>query len=641
MSTHFETVRASTATDCTNLRAIAGLPLSEIAAIAHLPDRQSWPQFISLAGGKLSLRHFGASTVREAARYPFEFVLTWISRSRASTYSNILAVPDLELLRHVVSFGCISILVSVLAGCAGGTNGTGSLIKDASQKATQVIGALKSQIAVDSGGSTPVSGQTSIPTASDTVKPTSGISKSANVIVSNAPDKQQKTQFLHPKEPSQLMEQKWNGWVQCLDWNRYQGTLRMTLQDVGPITTRPGRLNLPSRVVGTIEMGNENELLAAATVSGIYDWYDHSFDLKVTTWRLKNKFSHFAYDRISASARSIDDQRIMKGELTAFGCGNFKMSAYPELAAALITAGQKSADADQARSNAATVARNAKRLEEALASTHYVSAKTGEFIDCLFWNMKLDEQGKTRRYCKSTGEEMVKRYYVDPKMKRYSIDGRGEAYMEAIGLKLPELANKQTEIGLNPQDFVWSEPFPVKDVNNSSRAVYVVLGCRRSQYYCAPTFQYSDAVLVVNEMSTANIWLVNQETGMSRVCRVLKNRLECVRPKAKMGENFNEIFIWPSGALNPLFAVNELTTRNFDWANLTDQQRVAEGARITQANREFMESLMQIARTVTGAGTSKPDTRNQDDKDWAARQNRAFDWASEKAGRDPSRYTGY
>jgi hypothetical protein len=443
--------------------------------------------------------------------------------------------------------------------------------------------------------------------------------------------------------PSIFAGQQWAGRARC---GVNDVLTRLRIDSVGPAEVRPRILYTWTVVTATFEYGPVDKPLGVLTVKGDFMIEGKRFDLKPQAWVSggppKGMIGFFGlFGSISA-----DNQVFRHANLSAISCDDFSMSADPERAAALIAAGQKRADTVQAGLNAAIAARKAKYLEETLTRTHYVSAKTGEIVDnCIFWNMKLDDQGKTRRFCKPTGEEIVTRYYVDPRMKRYSMDGRGEAYMDAMGLKLSELNSKQTEIGLNSPDFVWSEPFPVKDVNNSSRSVYIVLGCRRSQYYCAPTFQHADAIFLVDDVTaTANIWMVNQETGMSRVCRVLMSRVECVRPKAMMGQSFNEIFTWPSGSANPFYFIKDFTSRNFDWANLTDKQRVEEGARITKTHLEFIEGMKLFAKTITAAGmptaNSDTSTGSEEYKAWARRQDNAFDWASQKRGRDPSRYTG-
>jgi hypothetical protein len=407
---------------------------------------------------------------------------------------------------------------------------------------------------------------------------------------------------------------------------------------VGPREKRSNSNWTYSEVTARFEYGPVENPIGVASFRGKYMIEGKSLDLDRGEWISRPTNNTLALFKLSGTISR--DNRVLSGRsLAAIACAEFSMASDPGRADELIASGQQKADERQSHRDAQLAKRQAQELEKDKTRTHLVSVKTGEPVRCPTWQKSVDENGKTRRFC--NGEEVMTKYYLDPKMKRHAIGGRGKAYMEAMGLKFADLSNKMKATDLLFSDLVWSEPIIVRDVNGYAPPVNIVLGCRTKMYYCSPTFQYADAVFLVDESYTLGVWFVNQETGMAQSCRISKEGLNCIRPEKKLGESFNEVFIWPSGIVNPLFAVNEQVKRSFEWARFNDKERAAETARIQRVNKEFFEMIRGVAEAAF-ASKKEEDCDNdcQSHRDWADRQNRAGDWASRERGRQPDQYRG-
>ena len=385
------------------------------------------------------------------------------------------------------------------------------------------------------------------------------------------------------------------------------------------------------------EYGPVEKPIGIASFRGKYMIEGKSLNLDRGEWIAKPGGNTLALFRLSGTISR--DNRILSGRsLDAIACDEFSMASDPVLADGLIASGQQKADARQSEREAQVAKRQAQELENDKTRTHLVSVKTGEPVRCPTWQKSVDENGKTRRFC--NGEEVMMKYYLDPRMKRYAIGDRGKSYMEALGLKFDDLSSRMKTIDLASSDFVWSEPIVVRDSNGYVPPVNIVLGCRTKMYYCGPTFQYADAVFLVDETHTVGVWFVNQETGMSQSCRVSASGLKCIRPEKKLGEDFNEVFIWPTGIANPLYAVKEQVKRSFEWAGFSDKERAVETARIQRINKQFFDLVSGATAAAFSSKREDCDSNCQGHKDWAARQERAFDWASQQRGRQPDQYSG-
>lgn len=287
----------------------------------------------------------------------------------------------------------------------------------------------------------------------------------------------------------------------------------------------------------------------------------------------------------------------------------------------------------------AAEAERQKRIKEERTreDPKWISVKTGEELKCVWRKEQVDANGKKRYFC--DGEEVLQRLYVNPDLKRYATEGRGTAYMAAMGLPPTELTAKLKSIGLVPNQFMWSEPFKVDDVNKMAKPVYVVLGCRVNQYYCKDTFQYADAVFLVYRHDNVSLWFTNLESGMAQTCRLQNARLNCIRPKPKDGYLFNNVFALPYKNVNPLWAVTEQVKGNYEWAQLTDKQRSDEAIRIAESNERFFNGVKALLMH-DGRANQKCDAACQQDELLNKRGENAMEWASKKPGRDPSMYQG-
>lgn len=429
--------------------------------------------------------------------------------------------------------------------------------------------------------------------------------------------------------------QQWSGRARC---HAGEVPTRLTIESVGPPERRPNSIRTFSAVSARFEYGPAEKPIGIASFRGRYMIEGNILELDGGEW-ISRPQGLLSILRLYGNISS--DNRVLSGpRLAAIACDDFSMASDPERASELVAAGQEKADAHQKLRASQFATRQAQELEKTKSRTHLVSVKTGEPVLCKTWQLRVDENGKTRRFC--NGEEVTKKYYLDPAMKLYSIAGQGKAYMGAMGLNFNELSSKMNSISLEFSDFVWSEPITVRDANGFVPPVTVVLGCRTKIYYCSPTFQYSDAIFLADEQLTVGMWFVNQETGMAQSCRITKRGLDCVRPEEKLGQQFNEVFIWPQRFVNPLSAVKEHAKRSFEWATISDRERAEEAVRIQRVNKEFADWIRGVAAEAFANMNSGRDcdANCQQHQDWADRQNRAHSWASKERGRQPADYRG-